>query len=224
MIWSASPHRLRGRSGRRWSSSARPSRSTIRSRSGSPTPVKAEARRSRVRDGRARRQRVELHAGAVGDRWALVRLGLDGNGDTRLEGKKPFGLPERHLDGRGRRRGDDLDCRRCRGTGSPTGQRPAPPAAAARCAPGPGSGPRPPEAPDRRIAAPRTRSARPSKTLFMIESLRASAAQRPPRFRAASTGRPASRARGRAPRGSGRDTRPGRAGGRRGGRWPPAGP
>ena len=51
--------------------------------------------------GRARRQRVELHAGAVGDRWALVRLGLDGNGDTRLEGKKPFGLPERHLDGSG---------------------------------------------------------------------------------------------------------------------------
>ena len=62
--------------------------------------------------GRARRQRVELHAGAVGDRPALIRLSLDGNGDTRLEGKKPFGLPERHLDGRGRRRGDDLDCRR----------------------------------------------------------------------------------------------------------------
>ena len=67
----------------------------------------AESRES----GRARRQWVELHAGAVGDRWALVRLGLDWNGDTRLEGEKPFGLPERHLDGSGPMRRDDLDCR-----------------------------------------------------------------------------------------------------------------
>ena len=39
------------------------------------------------REGGRASPRVELHAGAVGDRPALIRLSLDGNGDTRLEGK-----------------------------------------------------------------------------------------------------------------------------------------
>ena len=182
MICSASPHRLRGRSGRRWSSSARPSRSTIRSRSGSPTPVKAEARRSRVRVA----ARV-----ASGSNSTPGRSGTGGpSSGSAWMGTETRGSKVRNRSAcqngtataAGRRRRDDLDCRRAVELDLPTGQRLAPSAAVARCAPEPrkwatascSSGP-----PDR---SARTRSARPGKRLFMIGSLRASAAQRPPRF------------------------------------------